>query len=107
MWPKKSVELPKEGFEGSGQSVVNLLRDAPHPNAAKLFLNWLLSKEGQTIYSQAVGAPSARLDVSAEGLVYPRPEAGVKYIRTDTEEAILGLAGDREVILKIFAPLKQ
>ncbi len=41
---------------------------APHPNAAALLLNWLLTKEGQLAASRGFGLPSARLDVSGEGL---------------------------------------
>ena len=41
----------KEGgiIQGGGSSsVIMLMNKAPHPNAAKLFLNWYLSREGQT-----------------------------------------------------------
>jgi ABC-type Fe3+ transport system substrate-binding protein len=35
-----------------------------HPNAAKLYINWLLSQEGQLAASKASGGlPSARTDV--------------------------------------------
>lgn len=36
---------------------------APHPNAARLFVNWLLSPEGQTIYCKGASMPSVRKDV--------------------------------------------
>ncbi len=39
-----------------------------HPNASVVFINWLLSKEGQTAFSQSFGAPSLRNDVSTEGI---------------------------------------
>ena len=39
-----------------------------HPNAAKLFINWLLTKEGQTVLAQSYGNPSMRLDVPTEGI---------------------------------------
>ncbi len=38
-----------------------------HPDAAKLFVNWLLTKEGQTVFSKGVGSPSFRMDVTTEG----------------------------------------
>ncbi len=38
-----------------------------HPNAAKLFVNWLLTKEGQTVFSKGFGNPSFRADVTTEG----------------------------------------
>lgn len=42
---------------------LTLISGAPHPNAAKLFVNWLLSKEGQTVYNKAMKASSSRKDV--------------------------------------------
>lgn len=40
-----------------------IFKDAPHPNAAKLFVNWLLSKDTQTVLMQAVKLNSQRVDV--------------------------------------------
>jgi iron(III) transport system substrate-binding protein len=42
---------------------VALINRAPHPNAAKVYINWLLSREAQTAWAQASGYPSRRLDV--------------------------------------------
>lgn len=39
------------------------IKDAPHPNAAKLFTNWFLSKEGQSVYTKMRGSASVRKDV--------------------------------------------
>ncbi len=39
------------------------LKKAPHPNAAKVLINWLLSREGQEVFSNAMGQPTRRLDV--------------------------------------------
>lgn len=53
-----------------------------HPNATKVFINWLLTKEGQTIFSQSFGNPSSRADVPTRDfnqlLV---PVTGEKYYR--------------------------
>jgi len=51
-FPIKVVELPrKQGkLEARGsECCLVVFKDAPHPNAAKLFVNWFLSKEGQTL----------------------------------------------------------
>jgi hypothetical protein len=48
--------------------VAMLASHAPHPNAAKVFINWLLSKEGQTLQSRASGKQSARVDVPTDFL---------------------------------------
>jgi ABC-type Fe3+ transport system substrate-binding protein len=76
---------------GSSGSLV-LVNQAPHPNAAKLFINWLLSKEGQVAYQKAMNSPinseeSMRTDIGKE--IIP-PEArrleGVKYMLFDRPE---------------------
>ncbi len=42
---------------------VALINRAPHPNAAKIYINWLLSRKAQTAWAEASGYPSRRLDV--------------------------------------------
>lgn len=62
-----------------------LINRAPHRNAAVLYINWLLSKEGQTAYSKNAGDNSRRLDVP---LVNPdlAPQSGVEYRNTMRQE---------------------
>lgn len=43
-------------------------KNAPHPNAAKVLINWLLTKEGQTVHSKAGLNPSLRKDVPQDWL---------------------------------------
>jgi iron(III) transport system substrate-binding protein len=61
---------PQELKEGTDVSPANgnlaMFNKAPHPNAAKIYINWLLSKEGQTIFARANGYVSARLDVPTD-----------------------------------------
>ncbi len=49
----------------SGWHWLGVMDRAPHPNAAKLFANWWLTKEGQTAYNMAgnLPPPSLRVDV--------------------------------------------
>ena len=42
-----------------------LIKNAPHPNAAQLFVNWFASKEAQTIYEAQMMETSLRTDISA------------------------------------------
>ena len=37
----------KEGTYLSAGSAMAMINNAPHPNAAKIFVNWFLSREGQ------------------------------------------------------------
>lgn len=60
-------------------------KDAPHPNAAKLFIDFMLSKEGQSLLAEG-GLPSVREDVTA-GLniktLNERVGGGLKPIAVD------------------------
>ena len=42
----------QEGTIGTLRSAMAVVDQAPHPNAAKLWVNWLLSKEGQTAWNE-------------------------------------------------------
>ncbi len=78
----------KEGSDRNpANGAVALVNRAPHPNAAKVFINWLLSKETQTTYVREMSYVSARLDVPTDHVQkwrIPRDDA----IRTYTEEAL-------------------
>jgi iron(III) transport system substrate-binding protein len=78
--------LVREGSDISPASGnVAMFNRAPHPNATKAYINWLLSKEGQTHHARALGTVSKRLDVPtdhAEPWRVPQPGA----IKTYTQE---------------------
>jgi iron(III) transport system substrate-binding protein len=78
----------KEGSDISPASGgLSIFNRAPHPNAAKVYINWLLSKEGQTINARATGYISNRLDVPTDHAAPWRvPQPG--SIKTYTREAI-------------------
>ena len=63
---------------------VALMDHAPHPNAAKVYINWLLSKAGQTDWGK-IGGNSRRIDIP---YAVPKfaPQPGVTYINEQTEE---------------------
>ena len=48
-------------------------RLAPHPNAAKLWQDWVMSEEGQRVWIEVSGAPSAREDVGEKAWVEKQP----------------------------------
>ncbi|MBI4334312.1 MAG: extracellular solute-binding protein [Chloroflexi bacterium] len=83
--------VPTEGtYLGSGSAFVLLPTNAPHPNASALFINWLLSREGQIAYTDAARLQSARVDIpttNVDPLSMRKP--GVKYVSTSTEEYLL------------------
>ncbi len=52
----------REGVFANGLAV-GLVKNGPHPNASRLFLNWILSQEGQDVYTKAKGVLTVRKDV--------------------------------------------
>jgi ABC-type Fe3+ transport system substrate-binding protein len=67
--PVKPLPTPREGIYVSGGSGhLIIIKNPPHPNATKVFVNWLLGKEGQEIFSQALGQATRRLDVDTRAL---------------------------------------
>ncbi|MBI4330851.1 MAG: extracellular solute-binding protein [Chloroflexi bacterium] len=98
--------MPREGTEVSlGQGSIARLKNSPHPNAAKVFINFHLSKEGQTLSSRISGFSSRRVDVPTDHLNPAMlPQAGIKYhsqIGLDAKE----LAEAKERVVRAFQPL--
>jgi iron(III) transport system substrate-binding protein len=75
------------GVETRAKTLV-LMNQAPHPNAAKVFLNWFLSREGQSDfqktsakYIDAGAEGSLRMDISKDEIPpRNRLNPGVRYI---------------------------
>lgn len=67
--PVKPLSSPKEGTYGTGGSGnLTIVKNPPHANATKLFVNWLLGKEGQEVFTKAMGQATRRLDVDTKWL---------------------------------------
>jgi ABC-type Fe3+ transport system substrate-binding protein len=65
--PVRPISNIKEGYyAGTGSGNLAILKNPPHPNAAKVFANWLLSKEGQGAFTKALGQPTRRFDVETK-----------------------------------------
>jgi len=70
-----------------GTGTVALFNRAPHPNAAKVLVNWLLTQEGQVAVSKQTGYNSRRTDVPPvspstvvePGKTYPQVESEENY----------------------------
>ena len=67
--PIKPIAMVREGDQANnGSGVISIVKNPPHPNAVKVFFNWLLSKEGQELYSRVMVQGTRRLDVDTKGL---------------------------------------
>jgi iron(III) transport system substrate-binding protein len=63
------LPYPKEGlYTSGGNGHLMAIKNPPHPNAAKVFANWLLGRDGQVIFSRSMGVGSRRLDVDTKWL---------------------------------------
>lgn len=95
-------------YLSTGGGNLALIRNAPHPNAAKLFINWLLSKEGGIVFQQANGRPSGRVDVPKDQMnpltLLP---SGVKGIPAETEEFLLQETQRYSLFKEIFGSSVQ
>lgn len=84
--------VPPEQFKegaalGPGYGAVSIMNRPPHPKAAQLYVNWLLSQDGQAAWQAITGEPSCRLNVPAGGApLRNAPRPGAKYINAGTEE---------------------
>jgi len=73
---------------GAGNDPASMLATAPHPNASKVFLNWILSREGQMAFQKVTKENSLRIDIPKDGIVDPELMLDPKrqYLFTGLEE---------------------
>ncbi len=86
--PVKMAMVEEDNRVSTGNGAMGVPVRFAHPDATVVFVNWLLTKEGQSALARASGNPSNRLDASTEGvdsLFIPVP--GKKYYDLETEES--------------------
>jgi iron(III) transport system substrate-binding protein len=82
---KKGAPIQSLLTEGVGEigGSVNMLKGAPHPNAALLWVRWAVSEEGQKVYAQAGETPA---HPKVEPLEKIRPAAAHMLTIDDVKE---------------------
>jgi len=99
--PVEKFGLMKEGAGlSSGGGGISLVNRAPHANAAKVFINWYLSREGQIAVQSVKGgfANSRRMDIPRDMIPpHRRLKEGVSYVEVDSAERI-----STKPMLKVF-----
>ena len=81
----------KEGVNlSSAFGSIALMNRAPHPNAAKVFINWYLSREGQALFQKTISIPgdpknSRRVDVPKDHIP-PEEQRRDKMNYFDTDD---------------------
>jgi len=105
--PVAKLRVKEGGLATAGAGTLCLpAGQLPHPNAAKVFINWILTKEGQTIFSKVYIRPSARIDVSTAGFEdsVPLPTDRVIF---EEEETIALKAQMIDVAKEILVSLRK
>ncbi len=100
---KYAVGLQEENRISPSTGAIGVAAKLAHPNATVVFLNWLLTKEGQSVFAPTFGSPSTRIDASTQGidpLAIPKP--GQKYYG-DSEEEVMARPKWQELAKKIIA----
>jgi iron(III) transport system substrate-binding protein len=77
------THLSQEGASmHPGAGAISIMNRPAHPNAAKVYLNWYLSREGQIAYQRITERNSLRTDIPKDRLPDPNvvPKEGIPYI---------------------------
>jgi iron(III) transport system substrate-binding protein len=77
-----------------------LVKNAPHPNAAHVLLDWLLSKDGQQAFVDLSGRPSMRTDVKNRPGVY-NPSMQIHIVSTPDPAKYNTLVADYKALLGV------
>ena len=83
--PVDLIDAPDdESYMSGGFGHVAVIHKAPHPAATKVFLNWLLSKEGQLKWQEKSDNNSLRTDIPKNMLSDPAsvPKENGRYLNT-------------------------
>ena len=100
--PIKDLPEPREGTPSSnGYGTLAILKNPPHPNATKVFVNWLLSKEGQEIYSRVLVHGTRRLDVDTKWMVKQGVEASKDMLSVKDNERARNYLEDKCVEVRL------
>jgi iron(III) transport system substrate-binding protein len=78
----------KEGdIMGGGSCCLAVVSKTPHPSATKLFVNWVLSREGQSAWQKYTEVNSLRMDIAKTDLSPDDvPQKGVSYFMLNSSK---------------------
>jgi iron(III) transport system substrate-binding protein len=85
-------------YSNTGGSNMVVLNKRPHPNATKVFVNWILSKDIAARLAKVMGQDSTRDDIPAQVNADEQRVRGAKYLEPQREEQADALKASHEVI---------
>jgi len=106
VWDAKKLGQPIDMvFQPEGVPVAGIFnaipKDAPHPNAAKLFMRYLLSKDAQTVMAEG-GSYPGRSDVDP-----PKGMPALRTLKTTAPDYGWLVKNDKEFITKFDSSFKR
>ncbi|MBM2802754.1 MAG: Extracellular solute-binding protein [Deltaproteobacteria bacterium] len=105
---KESQFKEAPSISSGANGTIALMSNAPHPNAAKVFVNWFLSREGQTAVQEIMNSAldqnqSMRNDLPLDPVpVDARRRDNLRYMPIFTPEAM-----DAAPVLKLYKELMK
>jgi iron(III) transport system substrate-binding protein len=81
----KLLHFPEMASMSSSSSTLWLVNRAPHPAAAKVFVNWLLTRDAQIVWAKEVETNSRRVGIEPGNPQYAVPP-DAKFLQIDAED---------------------
>jgi iron(III) transport system substrate-binding protein len=88
-------------YLNSGGSNLIIMKNAPHPNAVKVFVNWMLSKDVAQRLAAAQHQDSMRVDIPSQLPENERAIQGMHYVEPQRESSVKELDASHVLIKKI------
>jgi iron(III) transport system substrate-binding protein len=87
-------------YANTGASNIVVMKNRPHPNAARVFLNWYLSKPVEAALAKETGEDTRRTDVPQQVAPAQQRLPGIKYYDAQKEENTPAARKAQELIAK-------
>lgn len=103
--PVRELNSQREaGSIGTGSGHIGFFKNAPHPHAARIYVNWILSREGQMNWQELTKDNSLRVDIPKDRVPKENiPVEGKKYMMMSSPE-YEDVTGLKKVIDEVLTP---
>ncbi len=99
----------EEDTISTGSGHISLFKQAPHPNVAKVYMNWFLSREGQLAWQKHTGRNSLRTDIPKDMLAFGDmqvPKEERRYLLSSLPK-YMDVKPLRKLVDEVLAPGKR
>ena len=88
-------------YSNTGGANTIVIKDRPHPNATKVFLNWFLSKDIAARLGKTMGQDTSRVDVASQVPPGEARVAGAVYDEPQRESETAAMRASHELIRQL------